>query len=423
MRVSTHVVYLAVRQPLCEIDTMPPKFSTRWDYQTQMVHAGERLPHPPGKPSTTPLYTSTTYYHDDMAAFDTALAGHGYAYGRNGNPTNTALEVAANAAEAGNGALTTSSGMSAIYTAILAAGLSLGRPLTHIIAARDMYGATTVLLRDFLAPYGVTIHTCDLTDMAALDALIAQQVPDVIYAEQISNPLFRVVDMAAIAARAHACGARCVVDNTIATPIVEKPLTLGVDFVAHSATKYFSGHGDATGGLVVVRSEEYMAPLRHINATLGMVLGPFEALQILRGIKTMPLRVERQCANALQLAHWLAKHPAIATVHYPGLPTHRDHVTAVRTLNGKYGAMLAFELTDASAVQPFADALELVLPASTLGDIYTMISIPALASHRGLSPSERHARGISDGLIRMSVGIEHCDDIIADIAQALATIA
>jgi cystathionine beta-lyase/cystathionine gamma-synthase len=412
------VVYLG-NSSSSENACMPARFNKNWDFQTQMVHAGERLAHPPGKPSTTPLYMSTTYYHEDMAAFDQALGGHGYAYGRNGNPTNTALEIAATAAEAGAGALTTASGMSAIYTAILAAGMSLGRPLAHIVAARDMYGATTVLLRDFLAPYGVTVHTCDLTNLAELDALIAAHAPDVIYAEQLSNPLFRVVDMAAIAQRAQACGARTVVDNTIATPIVQQPLLLGVDFVAHSATKYFSGHGDATGGLVIVRQEEYMAPLRHINATLGMVLGPFEALQILRGIKTMPLRVERQCHNALEVAQWLAAHPAVATVHYPGLATHRDYATAQQTLNGKYGAMLAFELTQSHAVQRFADALELVLPASTLGDIYTMISVPALASHRGLSATERHARGISDSLIRMSVGIEQAHDIIADLAHAL----
>ena len=414
-----HVVYLDVSSRSSEIHPMPPKFNKQWNYHTQLVHAGERLPQPAGKPTSTPLYTSTTYYHTDMQAFDKALAGDGYAYGRNGNPTNIALEVATTAAEAGAGALTTASGMAAIYTAILAAGMSLGRPIKHIIAARDMYGATTVLLRDFMAPYGVTIHTCDLTNLAELDALIATQTPDIIYAEQLSNPLFRVVDMAAIAQRAHACGARCVVDNTIATPIVEQPLTLGVDFVAHSATKYFSGHGDATGGVVVVRCAEYMAPLHHINATLGMVLGPFEALQILRGTKTMALRVERQCANAMHVAQWLSQHPRIATVHYPGLASHPDFATAQRVLHGKYGAMLAFELSDARMVQSFADALELILPASTLGDIYSMISIPALASHRGLTASERQARGISDGLIRMSLGIEQVEDVIADLAHAL----
>lgn len=416
------MVYLGVIFHQHTENAMPPKFNPHWNYHTQMVHAGERLPQPPGRPSTTPLYTSTTYFHEDIHAFDAALGGHGYAYGRNGNPTNTALEVAAAAAEAGAGALTTASGMSAIYTAILAAGLSLGRPIKHIIAARDMYGATTVLLRDFMAPHGVDIHTCDLTNLDALDAAIAQHTPDIIYAEQLSNPLFRVVDMAAIAQRAHACGARCVVDNTIATPIVQQPISVGVDFVAHSATKYFSGHGDATGGIVVVSDEAYMGPLRHINATLGMVLGPFEALQILRGIKTMPLRVERQCHNALQVAQWLTQQSPIATVYYPGLPTHPDYTTACRTLGDKFGAMLAFELADTSRVGAFANALELVLPASTLGDIYSMISIPALASHRGLSRQERMARGISDGLIRMSVGIEQCDDIIADLHHALVAI-
>lgn len=401
---------------------MAPKYNSGWQYTTRMVHAGERLPVQPGQPTTTPLYTATTYYHKDIDAFNTALGGEGYAYGRNGNPTNVALEVAATAAEAGVGALTTSSGMSAIYTAILAAGASLGRPIKCVLAARDMYGATTVLLRDFFAPYGVTIATCDFTDLSALDIAIATHKPDIIYAEQLSNPLFRVVDIAAIAQRAQACGARTVVDNTIATPIVQQPLTLGIDFVAHSATKYFSGHGDATGGLVIVRDEAYMQPLRHINATLGMVLGPFEALQILRGIKTMSLRVERQCANAMIIATWLASHPALARVYYPGLPTHPDHAVAQRTLKGKYGAMLAFELQQPEQLAVFANALELILPASTLGDIYTLISVPALASHRGLSPAERQARGISDGLIRMSVGIEASEDIQSDLAQALTKI-
>jgi len=161
-----------------------------------------------------------------------------------------------------------------------------------------------------------------------------------------------------------------------------------------------------------------MAALRHINATLGMVLGPFEALQILRGMKTMPLRVERQCANSLAVATWLEQHPAVARVIYPGLPSHPDHALALRTLPA-YGAMLSFELHHPERIETFVDALELVLMASTLGDIYTLISIPALASHRGLSPQERALRGISDGLIRMSVGIEAQDDIRADLDQAL----
>jgi cystathionine gamma-synthase/methionine-gamma-lyase len=171
--------------------------------------------------------------------------------------------------------------------------------------------------------------------------------------------------------------------------------------------------------VVVVADESLMGPLRHINATLGMVLGPYEALQILRGLKTMPLRVMRQCDNALTVATWLASHPAVSAVYYPGLTQHPDAATAQRTLEGRYGAMVSFELANPHGLRAFVDALELILPASTLGDIYTMISIPAMASHRGLSPNERQARGISDSLIRLSVGIESVDDIITDLDGGL----
>jgi cystathionine gamma-synthase/methionine-gamma-lyase len=398
---------------------MAPRFNKAWHYHTQMVLAGERQPQQPGAPTSTPLYSSTTYFHQSLADFDAALAGTGYAYGRNGNPTNTALEIATATAEAGVNALTTASGMSAIYTAILAVAHLNQRPLRTIVAPRDMYGATTILLRDFVANHGTMIVTCDMTNSAEVTTTIETHQPDLVYIEQLSNPLLRVVDVAHICTVAQLVGARTVVDNTIATPIVQQPLTLGADFVCHSATKYFSGHGDSTGGVVVVADDDLMRPLRHINATLGMVLGPYEALQILRGLKTMPLRVMRQCDNALAIATWLSHHPAVSTVHYPGLMQHPDAETAQRTLGGRYGAMVSFELTHADNLRAFVDALELVLPASTLGDIYTMLSIPAMASHRGLSPSERHARGISDSLIRLSVGIENVEDIIADLSSGL----
>ena len=398
---------------------MGSEFDTTWDYTTQLVHAGERLAHPPGRPTTTPLYSSSTYYHESLDAFNDALAGHGYAYGRNGNPTNVAYERACAIAEGGTDAISTASGMAAIYTALLAAGRVTGRPLRTIVAPRDVYGATTVMLRDFFAPNGVQILTCDMTDLDAFDALLAAHQVDVVYLEQLSNPLFRVVDMQAICTRAHVHGARTVVDNTIATPIVQKPLLLGADFVCHSATKYFAGHGDVSGGIVVVREAATAAALAHNNATLGMVLGPYEAQQILRGIKTMSLRVDRQNANATQVAAWLAAHPGVARVHYPGLSSHPDHETAKRTLGGRYGAMFAFELASSVVLERFVERLRMILMVSTLGDIYTMISIPALASHRGLTADERLARGITDQLIRVSIGIEAVDDIITDFAHAL----
>lgn len=398
---------------------MAPRFNPTWHYHTRMVIAGERQPPQPGAPTSTPLYSSTTYFHQSLADFDAALAGTGHAYGRNGNPTNTALEIATATAEAGVGALTTASGMAAIYTAILAVAHLHRRPLRTIVAPRDMYGATTILLRDFVAMYGTTVITCDMTNRDEVATVIATHQPDLVYIEQLSNPLLRVVDMAYICAHARAVGARTVVDNTIATPIVQQPLTLGADMVCHSATKYFSGHGDSTGGVVVVADEALMAPLRHINATLGMVLGPYEALQILRGLKTMPLRVIRQCENAMTVATWLSNQADVASVYYPGLSQHPDAETAQRTLDGRYGAMVSFELAHPDGLQRFVDTLQLILPASTLGDIYTMISIPAMASHRGLTPAERQARGISDSLIRLSVGIESSQDIIADLADGL----
>ena len=398
---------------------MAPRFNPSWHYHTRMVIAGERQPPQPGAPTSTPLYSSTTYFHQNLADFDAALAGTGYAYGRNGNPTNIALEIATATAEAGSGALTTASGMAAIYTAIHAVVHLNQRPFRSVVAPRDMYGATTILLRDFVATYGTTIITCDMTNNAEVEATINTHQPDIVYIEQLSNPLLRVVDVAHICACARAVGARTVVDNTIATPIVQQPLTLGADFVCHSATKYFSGHGDSTGGVVAIANEALMGSLRHINATLGMVLGPYEALQILRGLKTMPLRVIRQCENALGVAEWLASHPDVSTVHYPGLAQHPDALTAQRTLGGRYGAMVSFELANPAGLRSFVDSLQLVLPASTLGDIYTMISIPAMASHRGLSPSDRLERGISDSLIRLSVGIESIDDIIADLDGGL----
>lgn len=398
---------------------MAPRYNPTWDYQTRMVIAGERQPPQPGSPTSTPLYSSTTYFHENLAEFDAALAGRGFAYGRNGNPTNTALELAVTAAESGVGALTTASGMSAIYTAILAVAHLLKRPIRTIVAPRDMYGATTILLRDFVANYGTTIITCDMTNRDELTHTIQTHQPDIVYIEQLSNPLLRVVDVAYITACARNVGARTIIDNTIATPIVQQPLTIGADFVCHSATKYFSGHGDSTGGVVVVADESFMPALRHINATLGMVLGPYEALQILRGLKTMPLRVIRQCENAMQIAQWLSEQQTVATVHYPGLPNHQDADTAQRTLSGRFGAMVSFELAHPTGLRQFVDSLQLVLPASTLGDIYTMISIPAMASHRGLTPAERQARGISDSLIRLSVGIENVDDIIADLDVGL----
>jgi cystathionine gamma-synthase len=396
-----------------------------WCLQTRLVHAGERAPAPGSTPTATPIYTSATYLHPDLAALDTALeSGSGYVYTRYGNPTVAALEEAMTVVERGAGATAFASGMAALYTALLAAGTPRGATAPApraILAARDMYGATTLLLQEFFAARGTRIATCDMCDLNAVDAALEEHRPDVLLVEQLSNPLLRVIDIRALAQRARAAGARLAVDSTIVTPVLQQPLTLGADLVIHSATKYLGGHGDVAGGVVVARTSLVRDTLRRQARLLGASLGPFEAYQILRGLKTLALRVRQQCRSAAEIATWLITHPAVATVHYPGLASHPQHPLATETFGGLSGALVTFELRAASreALYRFFDGLRLILPATTLGDVYTLASAPSIASHRELTPEQRAERGISDGMVRLSVGIEETTDIITDLRQAL----
>jgi cystathionine gamma-synthase/methionine-gamma-lyase len=398
-----------------------------WSRQTRLLHAGERAPAPEAPPSATPIYSSTTYVFADSAALEQAIVGGGYVYGRNGNPTTAALEYAMTVAEEGAGALAFASGMAGLHAAILAAGTPPGADhpqLRGILVARDIYGVTTVLLEKFFAAQGVPVRACDMCDLAAVDAALTDFPVSVLVVEQISNPLLRVVDIAALAARAHVAGALLVVDATIATPVLERPLTLGADLVVHSATKYLGGHGDATGGVVVARTPELRAILLSYLKILGGAIGPFEAQLLLRGIKTLTLRVRQQCAGAAVVAAWLATHPGVDRVYYPGLPGHPQHALAARCFGGLFGAMVSFDLRDGDlrAVRHFIDALRLILPATSLGDVYTLVSSPPIASHRDLTPAQRAERGIGEGMIRLSIGIEDPSDLCADLAGALAAV-
>ncbi len=393
---------------------------------TIAVHAGERAPRPDFTPVATPIYPSVGYTYDDVAALDAVFAGtaDGPVYTRYGNPTNSALEAAIAALEGGEASLSYGSGMAAIHGALLAAGVRAG---TTVVASQDVYGATYSLLSRLLASQGVAVRFVDTADFAAVgDALAAAHAaaapPAALLAETISNPLLKVADLPRLAALAHAAGAAFVVDNTFATPYLCRPLAHDADYVVHSATKYLGGHGDVLGGVVVataLRRKE----LNEINKLLGANLGPQEAWLILRGIKTLPLRMGRQCLNAMQVARWLANHPLIARVNYPGLPAHPQHALAARLLErGGFGAMISFELRDAGReeVLRFMEALRLVQPATTLGDVYSLVLYPAMSSHRALPPEERRRIGIGDGLVRLSVGIEDVGDILADLEQALA---
>ena len=392
---------------------------------TLAVHAGERAAKPAFTPVVTPIYHASSYVYDEMETLDATFAGtfDGPMYTRYGNPTVSALEAAVAALEGGEAALAYGSGMAAIHGALLAAGARAG---TTVVAGYDVYGATYALLSRLLATQGVTTCFVDAADLDAVGATLAaarssSARPVALIVETISNPLLKVADLPALAEVTHAANAALIVDNTFASPYLCRPLGLGADYVVHSATKYLGGHGDVLAG-VVVTSQERRRELNEINKLVGANLGPQEAWLVLRGVKTLPLRVQRQCENAVQVAAWLAVHPQVSQVNYPGLVSHPQHALAARLLErGVFGAMMSFDIRDGdrARVFRFMEALRLVLPATTLGDVYSLALYPAHSSHRALEPELRRRIGIGDGLVRLSVGIEDPADIIADLAQAL----
>jgi len=291
-----------------------------------------------------------------------------------------------------------------------------------IVAADALYGASTKLLLNVLEPRGVEVRFVDICNLEAVAAAVSQAKPGCILMETISNPLLRVGEIDKIAEIARAAGAALVVDNTFATPLIVRPLDLGANFSVHSLTKYLAGHGDVLGG-VVVTDDAHFDCLRTLARIVGPVLGPFESYLSMRGIKTFPLRMERQCANACRVASWLGSHPSVARVHFPGDPAHAD-AAAIRRLfaTGLYGAMVSFEIRDAGRPEifRFLDRLKMVVRATSLGDVHSMILYPAMSSHRDLAPKHRQRVGIRDNLVRLSVGIEAAEDIIGDLDQALA---
>lgn len=403
-----------------------PQRRTAWDIETVLVHSGRssHIESPRGTPTAPPIYASTTYLHENMEVLDSAFDGttpegqRAYVYARQGNPNACALEDALTQAERGVGTVVFGSGMAAIHAALLAAGLTSG---TKIVASQDLYGPTIGLLRKLFVPIGVELALIDLCSPDAAAFIRAEQ-PDIIYVETLSNPLVKLVDLTMIGEVAQEVGAVTITDNTFATPYLTRPIEHGFDLVVHSATKYISGHGDSTGGSVTSAKKTLLDQLGSYSRMLGAMLSPFEAHLLLRGLRTLPLRMERHCANALQVARFLEQHPAVARVYYPGLPSHPHHTLASRLLNSEcYGGLLAFELKQQSreAAFRFIDSLQLCLPATTLGDVFSQVSYPAISSHRTLTTEERANMGIADGCIRLSVGIEHVEDIISDLDQGL----
>lgn len=387
---------------------------------TRAVHSGDRKHTGSWVPVTTPIHTAVTYFYDDAADLDRVFAGEkaGPNYSRHGNPTNEALEELVTSLESGAGSLACSSGMAALHLAITAALLDRRRV---ILAASALYGATINMLTKVLEPSGIETVFVDFNDEQAVAEAIAEHRPGALLTETISNPLLRVAPLDRIAAMAKQAGAQLIVDSTFSTPLVMRPLELDASFVVHSLTKYLSGHGDVLGGIVVTDSANIEA-LRSLARSLGPVLGPFEAYMAMRGIKTFPLRMERQCANACRVASWLATHPAVERVYFPGDPAHPDAAIVKRLFAPNlYGAMLSFEIKGAGQNEIFRmmNACNLIVPATSLGDVQTMVVYPAMASHRELSPKHRARLGINDNLLRLSIGIEAVEDIIADLDHAL----
>ncbi len=393
-----------------------------FDIGTQVVHAGERLPAPSGVPVTTPIYTTSTFTYDSMSEIDAVFGGDqpGYIYTRFGNPTSHALEEAVRTLESGAAACAFASGMAALHAALLVCDLTPG---ATVLASHDIYGPTENLLHTVFGAFGVRTVSVDFADVGALREKARDLRPRVLLAETISNPLLKVCDIEACAETAHEVGARLVIDNTFATPYLSRPLRHGADIVVHSATKYLGGHGDVTGGIVIVRDGTDADALVSVMKLAGGILGVWEAHEILRGLKTLVVRMERQCANARRVAERLAQDARVGRIYYPGLDaSDAAHDSARRMLRAPHGgALLTIELRDATrnAAFRFMDALRLCVRSTSLGDVFTSVLHPATASHRDFSPARRARLGISDGIVRISVGIEDSSDIIDDIEQAL----
>jgi len=397
-----------------------------WTLDTLLVHGNKqsRTTSDTGIPTVQPIYATTTYLHRNAEALDSAFNAKlpteelAYVYARQGNPNAQALEDLLGLAEGGVGAVVFGSGMAAIHAALLAAGLAPG---TKILAAQDLYGVTIGLLRAIFIPIGVEVVLRNLCSPNIAEIIGAEQ-PDVIYVETLSNPLVKVIDLDAISAAAQEVGAVSIVDSTFTTPYLVQPIEHSFDMVVHSATKYLGGHGDSTAGVVICAKHTLLNSVRGYATMLGAMLSPFESHLIMRGLKTLALRMERHCSNALQVARFLQQHAAVERVYYPGLPDSPQHELATRLLGSeRYGGLLSFELKEQSreAAFRFMDKLQLCLPATTLGDVYSEVSYPAISSHRSLTAGERQNTGITDGCIRLSVGIEGVEDIIKDLDQAL----
>jgi cystathionine beta-lyase/cystathionine gamma-synthase len=369
------------------------------------------------QPKITPIYQTSVFKFEDLDAVQQYFdePGSRYLYSRNGNPNSDELAEAVNRWEGGAGAVATGSGMAAIFAAIL----TYCQAGDHVLCAADIYGGSAALLNLELSRLGIAVSYVPFESLYDLAAYVR---PDsrLLLCETMSNPLLRVVDLPAAAQECHRHGLKLVVDNTFSTPVLTRPLAYGADLVLHSVTKYLAGHSDVTAGAVVAHTADDAARLKQIGVVFGLTLSPMESWLAVRGMKTLRLRVAAHSENALMVAEFLEGHPAVAAVYYPGLPAHPQHALAVAQGAGRFGGMLSMRLPDdAAVVNRFMQRSERFPFAPSLAGVDSSCSSPLYTSHRALTDAQRAELGITVGLVRLSVGIEPIEDLLADLAQAL----
>ena len=372
-------------------------------FETRAIHTAQE-PDPQTGAVTVPIYQNTTFASE---AVDT---DRGWTYSRAGNPTRAALERCLASLEGAAHGFCYASGLAAED-----AVLRLLRPGDHLIVPRDLYGGTYRLLARVWEPMGFAFTPVDLTDLAAVEAAWRDDT-HLVWVETPTNPRLDIVDIAAVAALAHERGARCVVDNTLASPWLQQPLALGADVVVHSTTKYLGGHSDTVGGFAATDEDGIAERLALLQLATGPVPGPVDCFLVLRGVKTLPLRMDRHCANAAAVAGMLSEHPAAGTVLYPGLPGHPGRDVAARQMRG-YGGMVSFTLAGGpAAARSFCSRTRLFALGGSLGGVESLVSYPPTMSHFAMQGTDLAA---DPALVRLSVGIEHVDDLLADLDQAL----
>ncbi|MDP9026596.1 MAG: cystathionine gamma-synthase [Actinomycetota bacterium] len=392
-------------------DFSTPDFST--DFSTTAIHAGQEFDPTTGA-VIPPIYFTTTFVQDGIGGFR-----NGYEYARGGNPTRDALQTLLAALEGGDRAFSFASGLAGEDTLLRA----ILKPGDHVLMGNDVYGGTHRLVNRVFVPWGIGLSTVEMENVDAVKAAIRPNTR-VVWLETPSNPLMKITDVAAIAEVAHAAGAIVVVDNTFASPYLQQPLSLGADVVTHSTTKYLGGHSDVLGGAVVLRDstlvggESLADQVAFLQFGVGAVSSPMDAWLTIRGIKTLAVRMERHSSNAQTIAEALVGHPKISTVYYPGLPDHPGHALAASQMK-KFGGMISLKLADGAAARTFAESTKLFQLAESLGGVESLMCYPSEMTHASVKGTSLE---VPDSIVRLSVGIEGVDDLLADVLQALSLV-